>query len=323
MAKTTKSIAPTENAATSRPELPGSTLVWVLLAGATVWFAARLWAVRGTLAALAEEVGVSQSAITGLVTFALPTMIAAALVVGASVGLALRVWAPLAVARDPRVSMRLVVGAAAGLVAAGVTGAALLVSGHPTVAVWGVASAAALGGLISAGAPRVLAAGLAGALAVAVLQFLFSLPAVISPVRGLLDGSGTGPEVADAYRQMAMITGGLSGVAAGVLAYLVLRRLRVVGLGGHIAAGGAAGAFLLISEVVSRITLPILIDRVGGLAPGDVLVLQMLATARLNEGLMLFFAGAVTALILLGRSKPKRQLTTFTPRTPPEQAKPD
>ncbi|MGH3662298.1 MAG: hypothetical protein ACRDT1_11945 [Micromonosporaceae bacterium] len=296
-------------------ELPGSTLVWVLLAGTMLWFAGQLWAVRGALNVVASSGPVPAKTIAALITYTLPTLVPPALAAGACAGMALRTWAPLQVVKNQNLVVRLAVGAGAGLAAAVITGGAVHVSGDQTAATVSVAAASLLGGLASAARVRVLAAGLAGMLTVAAIQIVAAL--FTSPLRGLLDGSGAGPEVADAVRRLAMITGVAAGIAAGVIAYQVLRRHRPVGLAGHIAAGGAAGAFLLISEVVSRIALAVVVSAAGGLHTGDTLVLHLTGEARLNSALVIFFVGALTSLIALGRSKPKRPprpLRRGTPR---------
>ncbi|MGH3716861.1 MAG: hypothetical protein ACRDT4_25890, partial [Micromonosporaceae bacterium] len=129
--------------AADRPLLPGATLVWVLLAGATLWFAGQMWALRGTLSAVVENVELGPDAITALVTFGLPTVISSAVVLGAATGLGVAV---LLSGRfeDTRV-VRLATAAGAGLLAAGVAGSALYASGYGTAAPIGVGVAALLG----------------------------------------------------------------------------------------------------------------------------------------------------------------------------------
>ncbi|MGH3657429.1 MAG: hypothetical protein ACRDUA_12280, partial [Micromonosporaceae bacterium] len=294
MAKTSKRAVPTpKRTEPALPELPGTTLTWLLLAGAMLWFAGRLWAMRGTLLPAATVTGVDSETVSALVIFALPTIISAALLVGASFGMAAVLWRRAA-GRSWQVRLR--IGALAGLVAAAVTGGALAVSGadYPgsvLTAAISVAATALIGGVIAGVRVPTLAAGLAGALSVAVLQFVLAL--FTSDLRGLLDGGGTGPEVADAERRLAMIVGVLAGVAAGIMSYAVLRRLRPVGLSHHVVAGAAAGAFLLVAEVISRIVLPLMVGAAGGRTGDDPLVLQLTGDARLNAGLLVFFGGAI------------------------------
>jgi hypothetical protein len=283
----------------TRSEQPGATLVWALLAGAMVWFAGRLWALRGIAAYDLDTQGAA-----GLVIFALPGLVSAALVLGAGTGLGLVSWQGMA-GRPGKT--RTGYGAAGGLAAAAFTGGALFASGGPhpmAAAAVSVAVAALLGGLLAGLRTRVLAAGLAGALGVAAVQLLAALFA--SPLRRLLDGSGTGPEVADAELQLAMIIGLVSGIAAGLAGYAVLRRMRPVGLSGYLAAGGMAGGLLLAAEMITRLAVPPLLDLAGGRTGDDPLVLQLTGQARLNAGLLVFFAGAITSLVALGRGMPRR-----------------
>lgn len=294
---------------------PGATLTWALLAGAMVWYAARLWALRGIGGADLDAHGAA-----GLAIFALPGLHSAALALGASVGVALVAWR----AGTGAAKVRLRYGAAGGLLASVVTGGALLASSGPypmTVPAATVGIAALLGGLLAAAPARVLAAGLTGAVVVAALQVVAAL--FTSPLRRLLDGTGTGPEVAAAELRLAMIIGVVTGVAAGICGYAVLRRHAPVSLTGYLAAGGTAGGLLLVAEVITRLAVPLLLERAGGRTGDDPLVLQLTGQARLNAGLLIFFAGAITSLVALGRSLPKREVAVpaaVEPGTPPDRS---
>jgi hypothetical protein len=287
--------------------------VWALLAAAMVWYAARLWALRAIAGYDLDAQGAA-----GLMIFALPGLVSAALALGASAGLALVSWR----AGTGPGNVRVGYGTVGGLLAAVVTGGAVLVSGGPypiTVPAAAVGVAALLGGLLAAAPARVLAAGLAGAVVVAALQVLAAL--FTSPLRRLLDGAGTGPEVAAAELRLAMIIGVAAGAAAGVCGYAVLRRLAPVGLSGYLAAGATAGGLLLVAEVVTRIAVPLLLEQAGGRTGDDPLVLRLSGQARLNAGLLVFFTGAVTSLVALGRSMPKRAVpvpATVEPGTAPD-----
>jgi hypothetical protein len=271
--------------------------VLVLLAVAMLAFAGRLAAMRGLVAGAPDI-----QTVNALAIFALPPIISAALLVGAATGLAVALWRRRGV---PALWTRLAVGAGAGLVAGLVTGGALYASsGSVVTAAVAVAVGALLGGLLSAVRISVLAAGLAGALAMAVIQFVAAL--FTAQLRGLLDGSGTGQEVGNAELQLALVVGVVAGVVAGLISFTVLRRLRPVGMSGHVAAGAAAGAFLLVAEVVSRVTVPLLVSAAGGRTGDDPLVVQLTGQARLNGALVVFFVGAITGVIALGRSMPKK-----------------
>ena len=309
----TKTTAPDQRvAAAERPEAPGWNLVLVVLAVAMVVFAGRLASLRFLVAGIPDV-----HTVNALAIFALPPIISAALLVGAATGLAAALWRRRGA---PALRVRLALGAAAGAVAGLVTGGALYVSsGSVAVAAVAVAVAALLGGLTSAVRVPVLAAGLTAALAVAVIQVVAAL--FTAELRGLLDGSGTGQEVGNAELQLSLIIGIAAGVVAGLVSYAVLRRLRPVGLSGHVAAGAAAGAFLLVSEVVSRVAVPLLVRAAGGSTGDDPLVVQLIGQARLNAAVVVFFVGAITGVIALGRSMPKKPPKPMKPRVPP--TKPD
>ena len=280
--------------------LGAPTLTWILviLAAVVLLFAGRLAALR------VEASGFDSATVTALVIFWLPGLISAALLVGASVGLLGGVWRR----RDHHTkAVRLAFGGVAGVLAGLITGGALLASGageSPVIA--GAASlavAAIVGGLLSAMPLPVLAAGLLGAVAVAVVQLVMAL--FTPSLRGLLDGTGTGPEVADAHRLLAWLTALLAGVAAGLASYAFLRRLGPVTMLGQLVAGGAAGGFLLIAELITRVAQPLLTAAAGG-NTDDPIVLSLAGQARLNTALLVFFAGAVSGLVAYGRSKPAK-----------------
>src|SRR6266545_1032108 len=175
---------------------------------------------------------------------------------------------------------------------------------------------------------------------------IFALPPIISA--SLLVGAATGLAAALWRRRgvpalrvrlalgavagvvAALVTGGalyassrsvlVAGLVAGLVSYAVLRRLRLVGLPGHVAAGAAAGAFLLVAEVVSRVTVPLLVRAAGGSTGDDPLVVQLTGQARLNSALVVFFVGAITGVIALGRSMPKRPAKPMKPRVSPRQS---
>ncbi|MGH3739645.1 MAG: hypothetical protein ACRDT6_29195, partial [Micromonosporaceae bacterium] len=143
-----------------------------------------------------------------------------------------------------------------------------------------------------------------------------------SPLRDLLDGAGTGPEIGAAQVTLARLTGVLAGVAAGLVSYAVLRRYRPIGLFGHTGAGAAAGLFLLVAEVVTRFTLASVVSEAGGMARDEIWLLQWLGEARLNGALIITFVGAITGLIALGRSMPRKAPKKLTPRKAPEKLTP-
>lgn len=49
----------------------------------------------------------------------------------------------------------------------------------------------------------------------------------------------------------------------------------------------------------------------------EIWLLQKLGEARLNGALVVLFAGAISCLIALGRSMPRKPPRQFTPRRPP------
>lgn len=283
------------------PVVPG---VSVLAALALAWLAAMLWSTQGTVGRAADgnDIALASAAL------ALPGVISAALIGGAAVGLAavnlLARWRSQA-ALD-RVPARLAAGASAGLITglAVATPIALGYGGLPSIMVLAgaVAGAAVLGGALAAVRPvRVVAAGVTGALGVFGVTFVLNL---FSPNLLHLYGAGdTGESRFTANAMLALTVSLVSGLVAGILAYAYLRRQPgVLAWPAYLLAGALSGVLTMLAELVTRLGGAHLFRVASAVSANDDAYLHYLNNARINRALVILFVGAITALILFGRT---------------------
>jgi iron complex transport system permease protein len=278
-----------------RPPAAGIVLATV----AVLYLAALLWSARATITGGAD----AESEVTSA-AYALPGTISAALVAGAA--LALAVLALLARRRTPGATTRFAVATGAGLVL-GLLGALSIITINTegwVYAVLGgtVAAAATVGGaLAGVRAPRVVSAGCWAALAVFAAGFVLSLSAVQNPLRDLLGAGDTRASLSSAATTYSYLQAALGGLAAGLVAYAVLRRGTGVRWPSYTVAGAVPGAVLVLAELLTRTAGARVVDLAGRVSPLEQTVQQMLSGSRLNGGLVVLFVGAITATIAVGR----------------------
>jgi hypothetical protein len=283
-----------------RPLVPG---VGVLAALALAWLAAMLWSTQGAVGRVADgdDIALVSAAL------ALPGVISAALVGGAAVGLA--GVALLAARRGPAGSgswpVRLAAGAGAGLLT-GVAVAIPVALGYdrlPSIVVLAVAvgAAAAIGGALAAVRPvQVVAAGVAGAIGVFAVTLLLN---IFSPNLLHLYGAGeTGESRFTANAWLALTVSLLSGLVSGILAYAYLRRQVALRWPGYLVAGALPGLLTMLAELVTRLGGVHLFRVASAVSADDDAYLHYLNTARINRAMVILFIGALTALVLFGRT---------------------
>jgi iron complex transport system permease protein len=291
--------APKPVAAAEHPSSKGLLLAAVTL----VWMGAMLWSARATITGRADaEMEVTSSA------YALPGAISAAVVTGSTVALA--VLAFLRRRGELGASTRFAIATGSGLLV-GVLGALVIVTINTEgwlYAVMGgtVAAAATIGGALAGfRIPRVVTAIGCASVAVFVVGFVLNL------FQGpLLDAfsSSSASSRADANQWISYGQGVVSGLAAGIVSYRVLRRARarsgeldvpwpLYGL-----AGAGAGLLLVIAEILTRTAGSRVLDLAGRVSELELVVQQMLSGARLNSALIILFVGAISATILVGRT---------------------
>jgi hypothetical protein len=293
---------------TDRPTAPESVeesrlTVALLAAAALAWTAAMLWSARTTITGRASaEMEVTSTA------YALPGAVSAALVAGAAV--ALLALTLFSTRRVLGASLRFAVATAGGLLV-GVLSALSIITintaGSLYAIVGGTVAAAAIVGGALAGfrIPSVISAAAFASIGVFLLGFVLNL--FQAPVLELL-GAGDTESSANAAQWFSYGQAALSGLAAGLIAYFLLRRSgRRAGEAGpkwpfYALAGAGPGLVTVIGEILSRTAGSQVLELAGKVSEMDQLVQQILSTARLNSGLVVLFAGAMTAMLAVGRS---------------------
>jgi len=278
---------------------------FLLALAALAWLAAMLWAARNTITGRADaEMEVTSTA------YALPGAVSAALVAGAVVGLAVLT---LVTARRPlSATLRFAVATGGGL-AVGLLGALPIITinteGWVYAVVGGtVAAAATIGGALAGfRAPRVVAAAGWASIAVFVTGFVLNLHQIQGPVIDLLGGGDSAASQANAAQWFTFCQSLLGGLAAGLISYAVMRRARShqgadMSWPLYAVAGAGPGLLLVIAEGLTRTAGARVLDLAGRVSELERVVQQMLSGARFNSALIVLFAGAITAVIAIGRT---------------------
>jgi hypothetical protein len=280
---------------------PGVTLAALAL----LWLAAMLFSARVTITGRREaEMEVTSTA------YALPGAISACLVAGAA--LALLVLGLLTrrgrtFGASARFGIATAGGLAIGLLAA-LTMVTINTEGWLYAVVGGtLAAAATLGGAIAgARAWRVVAAACWAALTVFAIGFALNL--FQSPLLRLFGAGGDQAAQASAVSWFATTQSITSGVAAGLVAYLALRRSTRRADGTAVAwpwyavAGAGPGILLVIAEGLARTAGARVLDLAGKVSEVELAAQDLLSGSRMNNALIVVFVGAITAIVAVGRT---------------------
>ncbi|WP_229071971.1 hypothetical protein [Actinoplanes sp. DH11] len=277
--------------------------VALISAAALAWTAAMIWSARVTITGRASaEMEVTSTA------YALPGAVSAALVAGAAV--ALLVLTTIGLRRPLGASVRFAVATGAGLLV-GVLSAIPIITINTLGTIYAVvggtvAAAATIGGALAGfRIPPVIAAAAAASVGVFVIGFALNL--FQAPVLELL-GAGDTESSANAAQWFSYGQSAVSGLAAGLIAYALLRRARRHADGTDVRwplyalAGAGPGLVTVIGEILSRTAGSEVLELAGKVSPLDQLAQQILSTARLNSGLVVIFVGAMTAMLAVGRT---------------------
>ncbi|MFC7276868.1 hypothetical protein ACFQS1_22990 [Paractinoplanes rhizophilus] len=284
-------------------ERPSSNGLLLALA-ALIWMTAMLWSARATITGRADaEMEVTSTA------YALPGAVTAALVTGAAVALALITL--LTRRRDLGSTLRFAVTTGAGL-ALGLLGALTVITinteGWIYAVVGGtIAAAATIGGALAGfRQPRVLTAVCWAAIGVFVVGFLLNI--FQNPVLRALGSGGSQASQANAAQWFTFLQSFLSGLAAGLIAYGVLRRSRRRAPAGDVSwplyalAGAGPGLLLTVGEGLTRTAGSRVLELAGRVSELELTVQRMLSGARFNSALIVLFVGAISATIAVGRT---------------------
>ncbi|MFC4070726.1 hypothetical protein [Actinoplanes subglobosus] len=276
-----------------------SRLTAALLAVAAVgWTAAMLWSARASITSRADAaMEVTSTA------YALPGAVSADLVAGAAV--ALLVLSLIGGRWSLGATARFAVATGSGLLV-GVASALPIITintlGTIYAAVGGtVAAAATIGGALAGlRIPRVIAATAAAAVGVFLIGFVLNL--FQEPVLSAF-GAGDTASSANAAQWFSYSQAALSGLAAGLISYLLLRRAGTdVRWPMYALAGAGPGLLLVIGELLSRTAGAEVLELAGKVSELERTVQDLLSTARLNNALIVLFAGTLTAIFAVGRT---------------------
>ncbi|GIE95838.1 hypothetical protein [Paractinoplanes rishiriensis] len=287
--------APDATTDADRPTARGILLALICL----LWMAAMLWSARASITSR----GNAEAEVTST-AYALPGVVSAGLVTGAAAGLA--VLALLSRRRTLGTTARFAVTTGTGLLI-GLLGAVTIVTinteGWIYAVVGGTIAAAATigGGLAGVRVPQVVTAICWAAVAVFVVGFVVNL--FQDPLLGLLGSGDSRQSQADAARWFTFFQAAVSGLAAGLTAYALLRR----GPGGaawpwYAVAGAGPGLLLVVGELLTRTAGSRVLDLAGRVSDLELVVQRMLSGARFNSALVVLFVGAVTAMVAIGRT---------------------
>jgi hypothetical protein len=279
--------------------------VALLTAASLAWTVAMLWSARASITGRADAaMEVTSTA------YALPGAVSAAMLSGAVV--ALLVLTLINGRRALGATARFAVATGSGLLV-GVLCALPIITintaGTIYAAVAGtVAAAATIGGaLASFRVPPVIAAAGWATAGVFLLGFALNNKHVQSPVLDLL-GNGSTASAVNANQWFSWGQSALSGLAAGLIVFAVLRRTRRRSGGVdlrwpfYLIAGAGAGILSVISEVLTRTAGSQVLDLAGKVSELERSVQQILSTNRLNSALIVLFIGAFTAMVAVGRT---------------------
>lgn len=261
-------------------------VVALVLLGLTLWSAYRVIAGAS-----------SEFLVTTLTALVLPSVLLATVLAGGAAGV-------LAVGLLPW--RRWLAGATGGLTVGLLAMGGTLVAYHHGPAVAYVAAVVAVtgaaGGAAAAFRPvEALTAGIAGGVAATALGLAAAY--FQNDLVDLFGNKETVGTMAEASSRLQLTTSILSGVLAGVVAFAYLRR---TGLAlpwpVYPAAGGAAGLLTLVATLLGWLGRLPLTQIVEDYSSFDAQIIYDRLPAQVNHGMIVLFAGAVTAMILVGRT---------------------
>jgi hypothetical protein len=257
-----------------------------------VWLAITLAVGHGSLHGSSGDVALSTAVLS------LPALMQAALFAGAATGLAVS----LSVVRP---KLRYVTGVLAGL-AVGVLALAVVLlayampTGAGTALAVAVALAGALGGALGAVRPApIISSGLLAMVPVIILSYLIGH--FSEELLRLFGDTGTAASRYSASGYLGFTSALVQGLLAGIVAFLLLRRsgLKFPAYG---LAGALPGLLIGVAEIFTRVAAPRLLSLATEVSAWDKVVYGLGNGNRTNQALVVFFIGALTAIIAHGRT---------------------
>ncbi|BFU46807.1 hypothetical protein [Krasilnikovia sp. MM14-A1004] len=270
-----------------------------LAAVGLLWMAGMLWSARATVTGRTD----AESEVVAT-AYALPGIVSAALVAGATGALAvLGLFGRRARGAGARFAVTIGTGLALGALGA-VPIITINTAGWVYAVAGGtVAAAATIGGALAGfREPRVVAAACWGAIAVFVVGFALNVAQV--PLLEVFGAGSTSASQTSAAGWFSLTQSVLGGLAAGVVSFRVLRRSAAGQLRWpmYALAGAGPGLLLALTEILARTAGARVLELAGRVSELELTVQRMLGGARLNNALIVLFAGAISAIVLFGRT---------------------
>ncbi|WP_306206144.1 DUF2339 domain-containing protein [Actinoplanes sp. RD1] len=277
--------------------------------GVLLAVAGLVWAAAMLLSARVSITSTSQAELEVVTTsYAMPGVVSASLVAGMAVASA--VLAFVTRRRQLGATVRFAVSTGAGLVI-GLLGALTIITINTDgwiYAVMGgtIAAAATIGGALAGfRLPRVVTAAAWAAIVVFLVGVVLAfLQDDLLPVFGAGDTSASR---ADAANYWGYAQGILSGLASGVVTFLVLRRIRKrtgsdVRWPLYALAAAGPGLLLIVAEILTHTLGSRLLSLAAKVSAADSSIQSVLSAARINNALMVLFVGAFAAIVAVGRT---------------------
>jgi hypothetical protein len=257
-----------------------------------VWLAVTLAVGHGSLHGSTGDIALSTAVLS------LPALIQAALLAGAATGLATSLT-------TTRTGLRYVIGVLTGLGIGALAFAVVLMAyGMPTGSGIAVAASVALAGTLGGtfGAVRpapIVSAGLFAMVPVLIIGYLIGH--FSEELLHLFGDTGTAAGRYSASGYLGFFEALVQGISAGVVAYLLLRRsgLKFPAYG---IAGALPGLIIGVAEIFTRVATPRLLSMATEVSAWDKIVYGLGNGNRTNQALVVFFVGALTAIIAHGRT---------------------
>ncbi|MFB9185212.1 hypothetical protein ACFFX1_44445 [Dactylosporangium sucinum] len=244
----------------------------------------------------------SEFLITTLAALVLPSILVATVLAGAALGV-------VAIGRfaDPaRVRSRVLAGALGGLPAGLMSLGGTVAAYHNGPSVAFVAAVAAvtgvLGGAVAAIRPiSSVAAGVAGGVTVTAIGLLVAY--FQNDLVDLFGNQETVGTMAEAAARLQLTTSIVSGVLGGLVAYVFLRRTGLtLPWPAYLLAGAIPGGLELAATLLGWIGRLPLTGIIKDYSSFDAQIVFNRLPEQVNHGMIVFFAGAFTAMIAVGRT---------------------
>jgi hypothetical protein len=173
-----------------------------------------------------------------------------------------------------------------------------------------IAAAATIGGALAGfRVPRVLTAVCWASIGVFLVGFVLNV--FQNPLLHALGSGSSQASQTSAAQWFSFAQSLLSGLAAGLISFRVLRRARRdldgdLGWPFYALAGAGPGLLLVVGEGLTRTAGARVLELAGQVSELELTVQRLLSGARFNNALIVLFVGAISAVIAVGRTMSPR-----------------